>query len=469
MAITVICDQTVLGSVAQNNRVGVHSLTSCSSQIHFTNRFFMFKRCFTLMSIQDCCSSSSWFLHLCYQKRMPKNILSKEIKKMCLGGILSALLSLTQSTAIGEQSDVTAPDSPSTASKSHWATYRVDSRVAITAPAKTRKLRVWLPIPPTTDTQVIKERRIETFPREIEALLTTEPRFGNRFAYFEFDSPDGAQEIRHTFTAEIAELAWHVDYATVQPSTDWPTEFELYRQPDPRSQDAVGYQDILRDIQAAANQQSEQLMEAIRWVDKNLAYDSVQASLSANPAHALEFRRGHCSDYHGLCSSFARDIGYPARVLYGTQMFDKGSPSHCKLEVYLPPYGWVTYDLSETQKLTVKILEDPQLSATQRRELSQRIKLRTLRGFRENTWLLVTRGENFPLVPVAAADSVPIIRTIYAEADGIPLPEPDPSNPANKTFAWMTMHRVDAVGGNARRFSSPGTFHVGQPHEKLRR
>ena len=36
---------------------------------------------------------------------------------------------------------------------------------------------------------------------------------------------------------------------------------------------------------------------------------------------------------------------------------------------------------------------------------------------------------------------LPVVRTLYAEADGIALPEPDPANPNQRAFAWMTAHR----------------------------
>ena len=31
--------------------------------------------------------------------------------------------------------------------------------------------------------------------------------------------------------------------------------------------------------------------------------------------------------------------------------------------------------------------------------------------------------------------------TIYAEADGKPLPLPDPADPTKRGFAWMTAHK----------------------------
>jgi hypothetical protein len=63
-----------------------------------------------------------------------------------------------------------------------------------------------------------------------------------------------------------------------------------------------------------------------------------------------------------------------------------------------------------------------------------------MQGFRDNTWFLQTRGTDYELVPKASR-RVAVVRTLYAEADGQALPDPDPSDPAEKTFAWMTSHR----------------------------
>lgn len=332
--------------------------------------------------------------------------------------------------------------------KTPIAKFKVDFRVAIMAPAKTRKLRVWVPLPPTNKTQVVRESNFRTFPREHQPRLTREPTFGNEFAYFEINAPDGALEIQHTFIAEIAQSDWGVDYSKVVNAGSWPQAFEVFQTPDARSERATDYKKIVGQIQSESDQNSQQFMKAIEWVDKHLTYDSANASLTADPAHGLIHRRGHCSDYHGLCGTFAREIGYPSRVLYGLQMFDKGSPSHCKLEVCIPPFGWVTYDLSETQKLALKISKDEKMLPAQRKDLVEFVRQRTLKGFRENTWLLVTRGENYPLAP-PASKPVSIVRTIYAEADGVPLKE----GAATDVGTWLTMQRVDEVGDNSRRFS----------------
>ena len=72
-------------------------------------------------------------------------------------------------------------------------------------------------------------------------------------------------------------------------------------------------------------------------------------------------------------------------------------------------------------------------------------------GFRDNTWYLQTRGSDYELAPKASR-RVPVVRTIYAEADGKPLPDPDPANKSQTTYAWMTSHRFDSdVQGSPTR------------------
>jgi hypothetical protein len=36
------------------------------------------------------------------------------------------------------------------------------------------------------------------------------------------------------------------------------------------------------------------------------------------------------------------------------------------------------------------------------------------------------------------------VRTIYAEADGVALPEPDPADASKREFSWMTAHKFKA-------------------------
>ncbi|MBL8825714.1 MAG: transglutaminase domain-containing protein [Planctomycetaceae bacterium] len=336
------------------------------------------------------------------------------------------------------------PHQPYQATRSEPVTYEVDFRAIVTAPYKTKLLRVWLPIPPSDAAQAVTSRELKTFPQDVQPQIAAEPLFGNRFAYFEFPQPQGAQIIEHRFQVRTWQLNWQLDAAKIQAVSEWPVAFELFRRNE--SQAVVRDAEIDRLLGEIVPQRStpgENLNRIMDWVQQNFKYDHINASLQASSRHAVEQRRGHCSDYHGFCAAAGRALGYPTRVTYGINPFPKNSPSHCKLEVFLPPYGWVSFDVSETQKLVTLIQGDKSLADNQRAKLIAAAQQRLATGFRDNTWFLQTRGTDYDLVPPAAR-RVAVVRTIYAEADGVPLADPDPANPEQKQFGWMTAHRYTA-------------------------
>jgi len=333
------------------------------------------------------------------------------------------------------------PAQPYQARRANPVAYQVDLSAVVTAPYHTKTLKVWLPIPQSDVSQEVTKSELSTFPMRVEPQIGTESKFGNRFAYFEFDHPEGAQIIRHSFQVKVWELHWDVDPAKVIAVRKWPDSFAPYLRSE--SQAVVineGMTKLLGEILPRRTSGFQDLTSVMRWVDSHFTYDHVRASLQASSLHAFEQLRGHCSDYHGFCAAMGRAIGYPTRVTYGINPFPKNSPSHCKLEVFLPPYGWVSFDVSETQKLAATIRNETTLSETEREKLVMASSQRLQHGFRDNTWFLQTRGTDYDLVPPAIR-RVAVVRTVYAEADGQPLPEPDPSAAGRNEFSWMTVHK----------------------------
>lgn len=121
------------------------------------------------------------------------------------------------------------PVLPYSAARSDAVTYDIDFRAIVTAPQGTKKLRVWLPVPQSDRGQEVKPGRFVTFPQDVKPALGTEPEFGNIFAYFEFDNPQGAQIIEHRFSATVHELRWNVDAEKVLRIEKWPASFDRYR------------------------------------------------------------------------------------------------------------------------------------------------------------------------------------------------------------------------------------------------
>jgi transglutaminase-like putative cysteine protease len=298
-----------------------------------------------------------------------------------------------------------------------------------------------MPIPQSDRAQELLSTELSTFPEEIAPKIANEPMFGNRFAYFEFSNPQGGQIIRHRFRIRTWELRWQLDPTRAQPVTQWPDSFAPYRRSESQAVVAdARFEKLLAEIVPQRRSPLQDLHSVMSWVDGHFTYDHARASLKASSVHGLEQLGGNCGDYHGFCAAMGRLLGYPTRVTYGISAFPKASPSHCKLEAFLPPYGWVSFDVSETQKLMNAIRANESLTDTERTTLIAAAKRRLVTGFRDNTYFAQTRGTEYELVPMASS-RVSVVRTIYAEADGKPLPDPDPSNPEQTTFSWMTAHR----------------------------
>ena len=331
------------------------------------------------------------------------------------------------------------PKQPLQGARSNAVTYDIDFAAIVTAPYRTKTLKVWLPLPQSDVAQSIEGSTLSAFPMKVTPKVAQEPVHGNRFAYFEFDHPEGAQMIRHKFKATIHEMRWNIDPAKVAKVERWPASFDPYLRSDNSVTIDERVKKLVLDAVPQSKNPSDDLLSVMRWVNGFMKYDHINASLKASSQHALDKKTGHCSDYHGLCAALGRALGYPTRVTYGINTFAKNSPSHCKLEAYLPPYGWVCFDVSETQRVIEAIEKDKALAADKKAELVRLAHDRLQKGFRDNTWLQLTRGTDYELVP-PASKRAPVVRTIYAEADGVALPEPDPANPKQREFGWMTMH-----------------------------
>lgn len=238
----------------------------------------------------------------------------------------------------------------------------------------------------------------------------------------------------------MRQLNWDLDASKVKAAKQWPDSFEPFRRAERAIVVDDRFKQLAADIAKGVQGPASKLDAIMAWAQDNLTYDHSNTSLIASSEHALSMKRGDCSDYHGLCSSLGRALGVPTRVTYGIHLFAKNLAGHCKLEAYLAPYGWVSFDVPETQKLVKSIRADQSLDEAAKAKWVKIAIDRMGAGFRDNTWLLCTKGTEYDLAP-PASQKVPLISSIYAEADGKPLPTPDPADPTKKEFAWMTAHR----------------------------
>jgi transglutaminase-like putative cysteine protease len=335
------------------------------------------------------------------------------------------------------------PAQPYIGRKSEPVTYKVDLSAVVTPPYKCKVLKVWMPIPPSDEIQETSGSTFSTFPMKVAPMIGVEKVYGNKFAYFEFTSPQGAQIIRHRFTVKTHQVEWNVDPAKVSAVKNWPSAFESYLRSEKLIPTDGAFKKLAVTIVPAPSNPARDLKSVMDWVNQTMVHSHTVCSLTGSAVFALEKKTGHCSDYHGLCTALSRALGYPTRIAYGINPYPKNSPSHCKLEAYLPPYGWVCFDVSDTQILIAKIMAEKTLDAAAKDKLAEAARNQLASGFRDNTWFMQTRGSGYDLEP-PAKNKAAVVRTVYVEADGEALAEPDPADLTARSYSWMTVHHYEA-------------------------
>ena len=92
-------------------------------------------------------------------------------------------------------------------------------------PAGTAKLRVWMPVPQNSTVQTITDLKFSQKPK-----LTTEPKYGNRIAYWELTKPEAAVELKMSFTCEHKEVTLDIDRLRTDGKET--ANFDVYLKPD---------------------------------------------------------------------------------------------------------------------------------------------------------------------------------------------------------------------------------------------
>ncbi len=327
------------------------------------------------------------------------------------------------------------PDQPYTARMGTGVTYDVSFDVVFTAPYGTKQAEVWLAVPTSDNAQQVEAYRTEpTAPSD-----QTEPLYNNRLVHFSYDKPQGGQIIKQSFKVTTHELRWDLDPEKVAIVKEWPESFARYLRNEEKVVVDENARALAGKIVGEEKNPVRQSRLLMAYIMKTLNYDHTTCSLEASSIWALEKKAGHCSDYHGLATALARACNIPARVTYGINPIPKNSPTHCKAEFYFAGYGWVSFDISETQKVVKKIEQDTTLDDAAKGEKIKGVMERFEKGFRDNTWYKVANGTSYPLVPATKSGTPPLVRTAVIEADGKPLQDPDPGNANLREFAWMTV------------------------------
>jgi hypothetical protein len=273
---------------------------------------------------------------------------------------------------------------------------------ALEIPAGTKKLRVWLPVPQDSTVQSIKNLAFSK-----EAALASEPKYGNRIAYFEIDNPGASAQISMTFACTRLEIKTDLEALRTDGKDD-PDSFALFRKADT----LVLVDDTVRKMADNVVKGKTGTVEKARaiydYVVGRMTYDKNHVGWGrGSTLHACEFGKGNCTDFHALFNSLARAEGIASGFEIGLYLpYDRKSDEklgayHCWALFRVPGKTWVPVDCSEAARF------EPRREFFFGSHTSNRVTLST--------------GRDITLVPRQSGEPLNYFLNPYAEADGKPV------------------------------------------------
>ena len=273
---------------------------------------------------------------------------------------------------------------------------------ALEIPSGTRKLRVWIPVPQDSTVQSIKDLSFSK-----EAAFSTEPKFGNRIAYFEIDNPGASAEVTMRFACTRLEV--RIDLGALQADgQDEPDSYAVFRKADT----LVLVDDAIRkmsgDIVKGKTSTIEKSRAIYDYVVSKMTYDKNHPGWGrGSTQHACEVGKGNCTDFHALFNSLTRAQGIASGFEIGLYLpYDRKSDEklggyHCWALFRVPGKSWVPVDCSEASRFA------PRREFFFGGQTSNRVALST--------------GRDITLVPRQAGEALNYFLNPYAEADGKPV------------------------------------------------
>ena len=269
-------------------------------------------------------------------------------------------------------------------------------------PQGAKKLRLWIPVPQDSTVQKITDLTFSSLPK-----FGTEPKYGNRIAYWEMDSPKARQEITMRFTCERKEIVMDL----TKLSTDGeaaPQRFRTFLAADKLVLVDEEMRQMAADITKGETTTLEKARAIYDYVVGRMTYDKNHPGWGlGSTRHACEVGKGNCTDFHALFNSLCRASGIASGFEIGLYLpYEKGKEEtlggyHCWAFFLVPGKTWVPVDCSEADRFADK------------REY--------FFGNHTPNRVTLSTGRDITLVPQQAGDPLNYFLNPYAEADGKPV------------------------------------------------
>jgi len=211
------------------------------------------------------------------------------------------------------------------------------------------KVRVWLPLPHSTEYQQI-EVKSHLLPKL--AIVTSEEKYNNCMIFFESVAPkSGRVDFSITYDIVRAEIKGpsRAGKAILE------SERKLFLSPNSRVPIAGRPLELLEGLKLPVRQK-ELGRTLYDRVESHMKYDKSKPGYGTGDAvWACDSRFGNCTDFHSLFISLARSQGLPSRFEIGFPIPEKRGQGkiggyHCWAFFHTDTLGWIPTDISEADK-----------------------------------------------------------------------------------------------------------------------
>jgi transglutaminase-like putative cysteine protease len=293
---------------------------------------------------------------------------------------------------------------PLAAEEAKSRTFRLNYGATVSDLEAGSKVRVWLPVPQTTEHQEIRalKRQLPVDSAEVH----TEPTYGNKVLYFETVAPESG---KLTFKTPYRVTRKEV----VGKSPETPKRLtERQRKQFLIANRRVPIEGIPLDLVKGIEFPSDPFELGKRLyltVDDHVRYDKSQPGYgNGDVLWVCDSRFGNCTDFHSLFIALSRAQGMPARFEIGFPIPEQRGRGaiggyHCWAFFYADERGWLPVDISEADKHPA-------------------MKDYYFGNLTENR-VTFTVGRDLNLVPQQAGEPLNFFVYPYVEVDGQPLPK----------------------------------------------
>jgi hypothetical protein len=215
-------------------------------------------------------------------------------------------------------------------------------------PSGTKRLRIWLPAPQNSTAQQIDKLHFEP-----AAKLSTEPKYGNKVAYIEINTPSTNAEVKMSFTCKRDEIRTDLANLTAD-GRDPANAFVVFKNPDRLVLVDEEMKKLSDNVTAGKGDTLAKTHAIYDYVLDKMTYDKNHAGWGlGSTRHACDVGKGNCTDFHALFNSLCRAQGIASGFeigLYLPYERNKQEPLggyHCWAFFRVPGKTWVPVDCSE--------------------------------------------------------------------------------------------------------------------------